>query len=165
MQYQKISLQNISNALCFTEVEFFIKLGQNSHLMYPSTDLWRASIGHFHVSSKCYYQGKTKLSHQFLPFYVSLIAYLANIIHQSLNSKYSFFGLNILVFINLILLCSHIAENLGPKIKPNDNLYVCHSNVNSIPSHKLRIAVLESFVAIHNWHNLQIRNFSEHLQR
>ena len=81
---------------------------------------------------------------------MSLIAYLANIIHQSLNSKYSFFGLNILVFINLILLCSHIAENLGPKIKPNDNLYVCHSNVHSTPSHKLRIAVLESFVAMHN---------------
>ena len=98
-------------------------------------------------------------SHQFLPFYVSLIAYLANITHQSLNSKYSFFGLNILVFINLILLCSHIEENLGPKIKPNDNLYICHSNVHSTPSHKLRIAVLESFVT------MQIRNFPEHLQR
>ena len=37
-------------------------------------------------------------------------------------------------------------------IKPNDNLSVCHWNVNSIPSHNFqKIAVLDSFVAIHKF--------------
>ena len=37
-------------------------------------------------------------------------------------------------------------------IKPNDNLSVCHWNVNSIPSHNFqKIAVLENFVAIHKF--------------
>ena len=78
------------------------------------------------------------------------MAYLKNITHQHLNSKYFFFGFNIQEFINLILLCGHIKENLGPKTKLNNNLSVCHLNVNSIPSHNFqKIAVLESFVAMH----------------
>ena len=40
----------------------------------------------------------------------------------------------------------------GPKTKSNDNLSVCHWNVNSIPSHSFqKIAVLKSFVAIHKF--------------
>ena len=63
-----------------------------------------------------------------------------------------FFGFYIMVFINLILLCGDIEENPGPKTKPNDNLSVCHWNVNSIPSHNFqKIAVLESFVAMHKF--------------
>ena len=67
-----------------------------------------------------------------------------------LSSKYAFFGLNyIMIFINLILVCGDIEENQGPKTKPNDNLSVCHWNVNSNPSHNFhKIADLESFVAI-----------------
>ena len=55
-----------------------------------------------------------------------------------------------MIFINLILLCGNIEENPEPKTKPNDNLSVCHWNV--IPSHNFqKIAVLESFVAIHKF--------------
>ena len=80
------------------------------------------------------------------------MGYLENIANQCLNSKYSFFDFYIMVFINLILLCADIEENLGPKTKPNDNLSVCHRNVNSIPSHNFqKIAVLESFVAMHKF--------------
>ena len=79
------------------------------------------------------------------------MGYLVNIVNQCLNSKY-FFGFYIMVFINLILLCGDIEENSGPKTKPNDNLSVCHWNVNSIPSHNFqKIAVLESFVAMHKF--------------
>ena len=57
-----------------------------------------------------------------------------------------------MVFINLILLCGDIEENPGPKTKPDGNLSVCHWNVNSIPSHNFqKIAVLESFVAMHKF--------------
>ena len=35
-----------------------------------------------------------------------------------------FFGFNILVFINLILLCGNIEENLQPKTERNGNLSV-----------------------------------------
>ena len=80
------------------------------------------------------------------------MGYLVNIANQCLNSKYSFLGFYIMVFINLILLCGDIEENPGPKTKPNDNLSVCHWNVNSIPSHNFqKIAVLESFVAMHKF--------------
>ena len=79
------------------------------------------------------------------------MGYLVNIVNQCLNSKY-FFGFYIMVFINLILLCGDIEEISGPKTKPNDNLSVCHWNVNSIPSHNFqKIAVLESFVAMHKF--------------
>ena len=45
-----------------------------------------------------------------------------------------------------------IEENPGPKTKPNDNLSVCHRNVNSVPSHNFQeIAILESFVAMHKF--------------
>ena len=65
---------------------------------------------------------------------------------------YSFFGFNILVFINLILLCGDIEENPGPKTKPNGNLSLCHWNLNSIPSHNFqKIAVLESFVTMYKF--------------
>ena len=120
--------------------------------MGVSIGLWRASIGHFHASYKSCYEGKRKLSPQFFTFYASLMVYLVNIANQCLNSKYSFFGFYIMVFINLILLCGDIEENPGPKTKPNDNLSVCHWNVNSIPSHNFqKIAVLESFVAMHKF--------------
>ena len=80
------------------------------------------------------------------------MGYLVNIANQCLNSKYLFFGFYIMVFINLILLCGDIEENPRPKTKPNDNLSVCHWNVNSIPSHNFqKIAVLESFVAMHKF--------------
>ena len=79
------------------------------------------------------------------------MAYLVIIANQCLNSKYSFFGFYIIVFINLILLCGDIEENLVPKTKPNDNLSVCHWK-NSIPSYNFqKIAVLESFVAMHRF--------------
>ena len=114
--------------------------------------MWRASIEYFYASYKSYYECKRKLSPQFFTFYASLMAYLANIANQCLNSKYSFFGFNVLVCINLILLCGDIKENMGPKTKPNDNLSVCHWNVNSLPSHNFqKIAVLESFVAMHKF--------------
>ena len=77
------------------------------------------------------------------------MAYLENITNQCLSLKYSFFGFNILVFINFILLCGDIEENLGPKTKPNDNLSVYYWNVNSIPSHNFqKITVLQSFAAM-----------------
>ena len=80
------------------------------------------------------------------------MAYLVNTASQCLNSKYSFFGFYTMVFINFILLCGDIEENTGSKTKPNDNLSVCHWNVNSIPSHNFqKIAVLESFVAMHKF--------------
>ena len=80
------------------------------------------------------------------------MGYLVNIANQCLSSKYSFFGFYIMVFSNLILLCGDIEENPGPKTKPNDNLSVCHWNENSIPSHNFqKIAVLESFVAMHKF--------------
>ena len=80
------------------------------------------------------------------------MVYLVNIANRCFDSKYSFFGFYILVFTNLILLCGDIEENLGPKTKPNDNLSVCHWNVNSIPSHNFqKIAVLECFVAMHKF--------------
>ena len=117
-----------------------------------SVGLWRASIGRFHASYKAYYESKKKLSPQFSTFYASLQEYLVNIANQCLNSKYYFFGFYILVFINFILLCGDIEKNLGPKTKPNDNLSVCYWNVNSIPSHNFqKIAVLESFVAMHKF--------------
>ena len=54
-----------------------------------------------------------------------------------------------MIFINLILVCGDIEENQGPKTKPNDNLSVCHWNVNSNPSHNFhKIADFKSFVAI-----------------
>ena len=80
------------------------------------------------------------------------MGYLVNIANQYLSSKYPFFGFYIMVFINLILLCGDIEENPGPKTKPDGNLSVCHWNVNSIPSHNFqKIAVLESFVAMHKF--------------
>ena len=80
------------------------------------------------------------------------MVYLVNIANQCLNPKYSFIGFYILVFINLILLCVDIEENLGPKTKLNDNLSVCYWNVNSIPSHNFqKITVPESFVAMHKF--------------
>ena len=95
---------------------------------------------------------------QFFTFYASLMSYLVNIACvNSIQTNASirnilFFGFYIMVFINLILLCGDIEENPGPKTKPNDNLSVCHWNVNSIPSHNFqKIAVLESFVAMHKF--------------
>ena len=117
-----------------------------------SIGLWRASIGRFHASFKTYSEGKRKLSPQLFTFYVSLMGYLVSIANQCLNSKDYFFGLYIMVFINLILLCGDIEENPGPKTKPDGNLSVCHWNVNSIPSHNFqKIAVLGSFVAMHKF--------------
>ena len=85
-------------------------------------------------------------------FYAPLMAYLVNIANQCLNSKYSFFGFYILVFIDLILLCGNVKKNQRPKTKPNDNLSLCHWNVNSIPSYNFqKIAALESFVAMHKF--------------
>ena len=120
--------------------------------MGVSIGLWRASIGRFHASLKTYSESKRKLSPQLFTFYVSLMGYLVSIANQCLNSKYYFFGFYIMVFINLILLCGDIEENPGPKTKPDGNLSVCHWNVNSIPSHNFqKIAVLESFVAMHKF--------------
>ena len=114
--------------------------------------VWCASIERFHASYKSCYKSKRKLSPQFFTFYASLMTYLVNIANQCLNSKYSFFGFYIMIFINLILLCRDIEKNPGPKTKPNDNLSVCHWNVNSIPSHNFqKIAVLKSFVAMHKF--------------
>ena len=80
------------------------------------------------------------------------MACLLNIVNQCLNSKYSVFGFYIMIFINMILLCKDIEGNSGPKTKPNDNLSVCHWNINSIPSHNFqKIAVLESSVAMHKF--------------
>ena len=120
--------------------------------MGVSIGLWCASIGRFHASYKSCCEGKRKLSPQFFTFYASLMAYLVNIANQCHNSKYSFFGFCIMVFINLILLFGDIEENPGPKTKPNDNLSVCYWNVNSIPSHNFpKIAVFESLVAMHKF--------------
>ena len=120
--------------------------------MGVSIGLWRASIGRFHASFKTYSEGKRKLSPQLFTFYVSLMGYLVSIANQCLNSKYYFFGFYIMVFINLILLCGDIEENPGPKTKPDGNLSVYQWNVNSIPSHNFqKIAVLESFVAMHQF--------------
>ena len=69
------------------------------------------------------------------------MAYLVNVTNQCLSLKYSFFGFNILVFINLILLCGDIEENPEPKTKPNDNLSVCYWDVKVIPSHTTQIRV------------------------
>ena len=114
--------------------------------------LWRASTERFHASYKSYYESKRKISPQIFTFYASLTAYLVNIANQCVNSKYYSFGLYILVFINLILLCGDIEENPGRKAMPNDNIYVCHWNVNSIPSHNFqKIAVLESFVTMNKF--------------
>ena len=80
------------------------------------------------------------------------MAYLVNSANQRLNSKYSFFCFYVFLFINLILLCGNIEENSGPETKPNDNLSVCHWNVNSIPSHNFQKIVLhESFAAMHKF--------------
>ena len=99
-----------------------------------------------------YYEGKRKLSPQFFTFYASLIGYLVNIANTCLNLKHSFFGFYIMAVINLTLLCGDIEENPGPITKPNNNLSVCHWNVNSIPSHTFQeIAVLQSFVAVHKF--------------
>ena len=121
-------------------------------------DLWCASIGRFHASYKSYYEGKRKLLTLFFTFYASLMSYLVNIacvnsiqINASIRNIL-FFGFYIMIFINLILLCGDIEENPGPKTKPDGNLSVCHWNVNSIPSHNFqKIAVLESFVAMHKF--------------
>ena len=84
----------------------------------------------------------------FFHFYGSLMASLANITNQCLNSKYSFSGFNILEFINLIKLCGDIEENPGPKTKPND-LSLCQWNENSIPSHSFqKIEVVHHDVTI-----------------
>ena len=85
------------------------------------------------------------------------MAYLLSVASQCLSSKYSFSGFNILVFINVILMCGDIEENPGPKIKPSDNLSVCHWNVYSIPCHSFqKIAVLESFVATHKFDIIRV---------
>ena len=53
---------------------------------------------------------------------------------------------------NLLLQCGDIEENSGLKTKPNDNLFVCHWNVNSITSYNFqKTAVLNSFVAMHKF--------------
>ena len=63
-----------------------------------------------------------------------------------------FFGFNILVFINLILLYGNTEENLQPKTEWNDNLSVCHWNVNSFPFHNFqKITVIDSFVPMHKF--------------
>ena len=53
---------------------------------------------------------------RFLTFFASLITYLGNNTNQCLDQKY-LFGFNILIFMNLILLCGDIEENPGPKTK------------------------------------------------
>ena len=114
--------------------------------------MFLTSIGRFHASYKSYYEGKSKLSREFSTFYASFMAYLVNIANQCLNSKYSVFSFYSMVFINLILLWGDFEENPGPKTKPNDKHSVCHWNVNSIHSHNFqKIAVLESFVAMHKF--------------
>ena len=60
--------------------------------------------------------------------------YLVNITDHYLNSKY-LLRVNILIFINLILLGSDIKESLRPNVKLNKNLSVFYWNVNSIVSH------------------------------
>ena len=120
--------------------------------MGVSIGLWHASIGQFQASYKSCYECKRKLSPHFFTFYASLMAYLVNIANQCLNLKYSFFGFYIMAFNNLILLCGVIEENPGPKTKPNNNLSVCHQNINNIPSNNFqKIAVLKSFVAMHKF--------------
>ena len=120
--------------------------------MWFRIGLWGATIARFHASYKSYYESERKLSPRLFTFYASLVGYLVNIANQCLNSKYSFFGFYIMVFINLILLCGNIEEEPRPTTKPNDNLSVCHWNVNSIPSHNFqKIAILESFVAMHKF--------------
>ena len=99
--------------------------------MGVSISLWSASIGHFHASYKSYYEDQRELSPQFFNFYASLMECLVNIANQYRNSKYSFFGFSIMVFINLILLCENIEENPGPTFQ--------------------KIAVLERFVAMHKF--------------
>ena len=80
------------------------------------------------------------------------MAYLVNISNERLNSKYSFFGFYIMVFINLILLSEDMEKNPEPKAKPNDNLSVWHWNVNSIISHNCqKITVLKNFAAMHKF--------------
>ena len=47
-------------------------------------------------------------------------------------------------------MCGDVEENQGPKSNPNDNLFVCQWNENSIPSHNFqKIPVCKSFVAMH----------------
>ena len=85
---------------------------------------------------------------KWLRFRIRLLLLLINFS----ESKDSFFGFNILVFMSLILLCGDIKEYPGLKIKPNDNLSVCKWNVNGILSHNFqKMAVLESFVAMHRF--------------
>ena len=79
------------------------------------------------------------------------MTYLGNITDQCLNSKY-FFGLKILVFINLILLCGDIEENPRPKPKSTKIFSVCHWDVKSIPFHNFfKKAIFESFAAMHKF--------------
>ena len=123
------------------------------------------SIGRFHTSYKSYYEGKSKLSRELSNFYASFMAYLVNIANQCLNSKYSVFSFYIMAFINLILLCGDFEENPGPKTKSNDKHSVCHWNVNSIHSHNFqKIAVLEIFVAMHEFDIICILNVNSSLQ-
>ena len=130
--------------------------------MWFRIGLWGATIARFHASYKSYYESKRKLSPRLFTFYAWLVGYLVNIANQCLNSKYSFFGFYIMVFINLILLCGNIEEEPRPTTKPNDNLSVCHWNVNSIPSHNFqKIAILESFVAMHKFDIICIICISE----
>ena len=127
--------------------------------------MFLTSIGRFHASYKSYYEGKSKLSREFSTFYASFMAYLVNIANQCLNSKYSVFSFYSMVFINLILLWGDFEENPGPKTKPNDKHSVCHWNVNSIHSHNFqKIAVLESFVAMHKFDIICILNVNSSLQ-
>ena len=99
------------------------------------------------------------------PLFMRHAAYLVNIANQCLSSKYSVFSFYIMVFINLILLCGDFEENPGPKTKPNDKHSVCHWNVNSIHSHNFqKIAVLESFVAMHKFDMICILNVNSSLQ-
>ena len=60
--------------------------------------------------------------------FASLMTYLVNITKQYLNAQF-LLGLNILVFINLILLYRDIKKNRGFKAKSNTNLPLCHWNV------------------------------------
>ena len=76
------------------------------------------------------------------------MAYLVNISNQCLKLKYRFSGSY--VFIDSTVW--GYRENPGPKTMPNENLSVCHWNVNIIPFYNFqKIAVLESFVAIHKF--------------
>ena len=83
----------------------------------------------FHYESK-FWWSKIKfhlreLRKLFLQFLTLLAAYLVNtvlqIFFENLNSNY-LHGLNIVVFVDLILLCGHIEKNQGPKAKSNNNL-------------------------------------------